>query len=294
MNDADQSKAMNLPDRLDLPLFVYGALKPGFPAFETLRSWVESSERKFVCGELLVRDGLPLLSKNSDGRVDGYLLRWNSGHEREAYAAVCAFEPRKHYAWSEVTPATGIQANALVIRFPNKGNPQHLDSSWWSLANDPAFGPGLETVQQVLDEVDGKPGKTFDSNWQRFFRSQMAYLLLWSILERLSALCFGPGQDPMQRIIRLHELPGMEDIVRLNVRRTDKVSDSRNPDTTYRLERTNAKKCFDYYYQLRSNLSHRGKGVFNEFEKVHSSLKELLAITQRYLATLQELEKAHA
>jgi len=291
MSDADQSQAMDLPARLDWPLFVYGALKPGFPAFEAIRASVETFNRDAVTGELWVRDGLPLLSKSDFGSVEGYLLNWKPGLERAGFVAVCAFEPRKHYAWSEVTLATGTHANALVIRFPNKGNPQHLGSSSWSLADDPAFGPGLETVRQVLAEVDRMPGDSFDSNWQRFFRSQMAYLLLWSILERLSALCFGPGQDPMQRIKRLHELPGMEDLVRLNVQRTDKVSDSRNPDTAYKLDGTNPKKCFDYYYQVRSNLSHRGKGVFSEFDKVHCSLKELLAITEQFLGKLKEQEE---
>lgn len=291
MSESDQSQAMELPARLDLPLFVYGALKPGMPAFVAIRASVATSKPDAVTGELLGRDGLPLLRKSDHGSVTGYLLHWKPGQERTGYAAVCAFEPRKHYEWSEVTLATGTQANALVIRFQNKGNPQHLDSSSWCLADDPAFGPGLETVWRVVEEVDRMPGDTFDSNWQRFFRSQMAYLLLWSILERLSALCFGPGQDPMQRIKRLHELPGMEDLVRLNVQRTDKVSDSRNPDAAYKLDGTNAKKCFDYYYQVRSNLSHRGKGVFNEFDKVYGSLKELLAITQQYLGKLKEQEE---
>lgn len=271
-----------------MPLFVYGALKPGFPAFEAIHESVETFKRDAVIGELLVRDGLPLLDKTDHGCVEGYLLHWKPGQEGTAYAVVCAFEPRKHYCWSEVTLATGTQANALVIRFPNKGNPQHLDSLSWSLVDDPAFGPGLETVRRVLEEVGSTPDDTFEFNWQRFFRSQMAYLLLWSILERLSALCFGPGQDPMQRIKRLHELPGMEDLVRLNVQRTDKVSDSRNPDTAYILDATNAKKSFDYYYQVRSNLSHRGKGVLDEFDKVYGSLKELLAITEKYLSELKE------
>ncbi|WP_218082284.1 gamma-glutamylcyclotransferase [Anthocerotibacter panamensis] len=285
---------MNLPERLDWPLFVYGVMKPGFPAFEAIRASVATSKRDSVMGELLVRDGLPLLGKNDRRNVTGYLLHWKPGQERTGYAAVCAFESRKHYKWSEVTLATGTQANALVIRFPDKGNPQHLDSSSWNLRDDPAFGPGLETVRRVLEEVDRMLGDTFDSNWQRFFRSQMAYLLLWSILERLSALCFGPGRDPMQRINKLHELPGMEDLVRQNVLRTDKVSDSRNPETAYGLDNTNTKNCFAYYYQVRSNLSHRGKGVFNEFNKVHSSLKELLAITEQYLSKLQEQEESGA
>ena len=291
MSDADQSRGMDLPERLDWPLFVYGALKPGFPAFETLRASVETSERGSISGEILVRDGLPLLRKSDHGSVEGYLLHWKPGQERAAYAAVCAFEPRKHYEWSEVTLATGRQANALVIRFPNKGNPQHIDSSSWSLADDPAFGPGLDTVRRVLEEVGQIPGGTFDSNWQRFFRSQMAYLLLWSIMERLSALCFGPGRDPMERIKRLHELEGMPDAVRMHVTRSDRVSDSRNPDQTYRLDAADPKSSFAYYYQVRSNLSHRGKGVFNEFDKVHGSLKELLAITQQYLTKLREREE---
>ena len=296
MSDADQSQAMDLPERLDWPLFVYGALKPGFPAFEAIRASVESSTRDSVSGELLVRDGLPMLRKSDHGSVDGYLLHWKPGQADNGYAAVCAFEPRKHYAWSEVTLETGAQANALVIRYPDKGNPQPPDRSFpmhssvakppterdphhsihsvWNLTDDPAFGPGLEAVERVVKEVD-KMRKTMDDIWPRFFRSQMAYLLLWSILERLSALCFGPGQDPMQRIKRLHELPGMVDLVHLNVQRTDKVSDSRNPDATYKLDGTNAKKCLDYYYQVRSNLSHRGKSMFKEIDKVHCSLKEL-------------------
>ena len=288
MSDADQSKAMNPPKRLDWPLFVYGALKPGFPAFEAIRALVETFTRDVVTGELWVRDGLPLLSKSGHGSVDGYLLHWKPGQADNGYAAVCAFEPRKHYAWSEVTLKTGAQANALVIRFPTKGNPQRLDSSSWSLTNDPAFGPGLETVQRVLEEVD----RISDSDeWPRFFRAQMAYLLLWSILERLSALCFGPGQDPMQRIKKLHELSGMKDLVSLTVQRTDTVSDSRDPNTDYKLDRTDAESCFKYYYQVRSNLSHRGKGMFNEFDKVHYSLKELLTITQQYLDKLKDLKE---
>ncbi|RLS33140.1 MAG: SAM-dependent DNA methyltransferase [Planctomycetota bacterium] len=313
-DEADQSQAMDPPERLDWPLFVYGALKPGFPAFEAIRALVETFPRDVVTGELWVRDGLPMLRKSDHGSVKGYLLHWKPGQAETGYAAVCAFEPRKHYAWSEVTLETGVQANALVIRYPFKGNPQPPDRSFpmpssvakppterdphhpthsvWNLTDDPAFGPGLEAVERVVKEEEDKMQKTMDDIWPRFFRSQMAYLLLWSILERLSALCFGPGQEPMQRIKRLHELPGMVDLVRLNVQREgDTVSDSRNPDTAYKLDRTNAKKCFAYYYQIRSNLSHRGKGMFNEFDKVHCSLKELLAITQQFLGKLEEQEE---
>jgi gamma-glutamylcyclotransferase (GGCT)/AIG2-like uncharacterized protein YtfP len=284
-----ETNVLEPPTNSSLPFFVYGALKPGMPAFEQLRPLVEPTfQRDQVGGQLYVRDGLPLLKSSGGSSVQGFLLRWLPGKEADGYDVVCKFEARNHYKWSEVTLESGTRANTLVICSPAKGNPQLIDSSSWSLSDDPAFGPGLIAVQRVLEEVDRMPSDSFDSNWPRFFRSQMAYLLLWSILERLSALCFGPGQDPMRRIKRLHELPGMEDLVRLNVQRTDKVSDSRDPDTTYKLYGANAKKCFYYYYQVRSNLSLRGKGVFNEFDKVHNSLKELLAITQQYIGKLKE------
>jgi hypothetical protein len=83
----------------------------------------------------------------------------------------------------------------------------------------------------------------------------------------------------------------MEDILRINVKRSGKVSDSRNPKSGANLDPDNAKKSFDYYYQVRSNLSHRGKAVFKEFETVHSSLRELLGITKDFLKGLQSAEE---
>jgi hypothetical protein len=275
---------MDSPPNESLPLFVYGAFKPNMPAFEQLRPLVESQlQRDQVKGKLYVRDGLPLLNGTEFGTVHGFVLRWLPKKENYGYKVVCEFEPRSHYRWSEVTLESGTLANTLVIRFPTKGNPHYIEACSWSLSDDPAFGEGLKTVRLVLEEMNH-----ISDTWQKFFRSQMAYLLLWSILERLSALCFGPGQDPMKRIKRLHELPEMVNLVRQNVKRTDNVSDSRNPDKAYKLDRTSAKECFEYYYQIRSNLSHRGKGVVNEFEKVHESLKELLAITEQYLGKLTD------
>lgn len=291
-----QPTSMDLPPGISLPFFVYGALKPGMPAFEQLRGMVaEPIQADQTAGELYVRDGLPLLKINGDGNIMGFLLHWKPGEEQRGYTAVCAFEPRTHYKWEAVTLKSGAIANALGMRFPSKGNPQPFQPAQkhssaapvqWCMSDDPAFGPGLDAVTAMVAEIGHMPQGSPDADWPRFFKAQMAYLLLWSILERLSALCVGPGQDPMYRVKRLHELPGMAEAVLVHVHRTDQVSDSRNPDATCKLNGSTPKACFDYYYQLRSNLSHRGKAVCNEFDKVHKSLNELLAITQQYLGTL--------
>ena len=288
---APRSSSMDLPDNIHLPLFVYGALKPCLPGYQCLRQFVGSSTEDAAPGELYVRDGLPLLRVNEREFVEGWLLRWENGREEDAYSVVCDFEPRKHYKWEVVTLQSGQEANVLVIRHERKGSPHHLSKRTWSLEDDPAFGPGLDEVERMLEEVDEMPGDRddFESNWKRFFRAQMGYLLLWSILERLSAFCIGPNFDPMERIKRMPTLPGMAEAVKSHVKRESKISDSRDPDNTYLLDATDAKKSLLYYYQLRSNLSHRGKGVFQEFDLVRSSLRELLGITREYLRSLNSL-----
>lgn len=287
----DSETKLSLPPNISLPMFVYGALKPGMPAFESLREYVDGEPKKNkVAGELFVGDGLPLLFLNNSENVEGALLSWKSDQEENAYQLVCDFEPDKFYEWKEVKTTSGVYVNLLGAKHQTKGNPQPLFSQNWKLTNDPAFGEGLPVVRKSLEDLKSNVSWT---EWERFFRAQMAYLLLWSIIERLSALCFGATKEPHHRVNRLHELPGMADLIIKNIQRSDKVSDSRNPNNGYSLNAAKPKKCFQYYYQVRCNLSHRGKAVQNEVEKVQSSLEELLNITEQYLMLLKEQE-AHS
>jgi hypothetical protein len=286
-----ENRRMDLPGNIHLPFFSYGAMKPGLPGFQNLREHVETKTMDEVLGQLLVRDGLPLLRIKDRETIEGWLLKWKCGHEQDAYSRVCEFEPRKHYQWTVVTLQSGEEANLLEIREPKKGNPQHLFSRAWRLQDDPAFGPGLDEVERMLQEAEQTRGGRSDlaANWQPFFRAQMGYLLLWSIIERLSALCVGPNLDPMQRIKFMSSLPGIAEAVRHHVQRIDKIADSRDPKQSCSLDADNAKKSFLYYYQVRSNLSHRGKGHFQEFYLVRASLRELLGITRDYLNSIESL-----
>ncbi len=148
---------------------------------------------------------------------------------------------------------------------------------------------GLKVVRDAIAELE--VNQRHWDQWQKFFRAQMAYLLLWSILERLSALCFGPNHDPMKRINQLHELRGIKELMLKHIERDDKVTDSRDPTAIYKLDRSNSEACFKYYYQVRNNLSHRGKAVRNEFDKVAKSLSELTTITEAYLLNLHDTER---
>ncbi len=68
------------------------------------------------------------------------------------------------------------------------------------------------------------------------------------------------------------------DVICSHVCRSDTVLDVRNPARTYTLNGADPEACLLYYYQVRNNLSHRGKGAWRDGEKVRHSLVELLAI----------------
>ena len=289
MSDRDiQGYGIHLPPNLSLPMFVYGALKPGMPAFESIRTYVEHQpEIDRVQASLYVRDGLPLIFLDGRDSVEGFLIHWRKDAEDVAYKRVCDFEPRSQYEWNEIKTNAGIQANVLIGRHSTKGNPQPLFSRRWSLTDDPAFDEGLKTVRAALEEVQAN--NNWDT-WEKFFRAQMAYLLLWSILERLSTFCFGAGLDSHKRITQLHSLNQMNRLISKHVQRNDTVTDTRDPTKKFTLDASHPKNSFNYFYQVRCNLSHRGKAVINEVEKVTLSLAELLAITEEYLQSLDHVE----
>ena len=288
MSNQDKSRSgVSLPQDLSLPLFVYGSLKPGMPAFESISKLVlNDPESAQVVGALYLRDGLPLLFLNgSKKNIKGYVLKFDP--KASGYEQVCAFEPKTQYQWTTFETTSGLLVNVLTGKNIQQGNAVESDFCEWQLKDDPAFGEGLPVVRSVMNEIFANKQWTL---WEKFFRSQMAYLLLWSIVERMATLCIGTNVNPTKRVNMLHSLKGMDALIEKNVKRRDWVSDSRDPTITFELNSTNPSDSFKYYYQVRSNLSHRGKAVPNELEKVEGSLPELLNITEDYLRSLQNQE----
>ena len=285
-NKDESSSGLSLPQDLSLPLFVYGSLKPGMPAFESISKLVmDSPESAEVVGTLYLRDGLPLLFLGGSKKIKGYVLKFDP--EKSGYEQVCAFEPKTQYQWTTYVTTNGLRVNLLTGKKIQQGNAVASDFADWQLKDDPAFGEGLPVVRSVMNEIIANKQWTL---WEKFFRSQMAYLLLWSIVERMATLCIGTNVNPNKRVNMLHSLKGMDALIEKHVKRRDWVSESRNPNKTIELNSKNPSLSFRYYYQVRSNLSHRGKAVPNELEKVEGSLPELLNITEDYLRSLQNQE----
>ena len=95
----DARSSLELPPRVELPLFDYGLLKPDQPAYDSLLGGTVQWTRpaSLPSGGLRYRDGLPLLDPDGDCGVEGVLLAFTPGAERGAYDAICQFAPRQHY-----------------------------------------------------------------------------------------------------------------------------------------------------------------------------------------------------
>ena len=106
---------------------------------------------------------------------------------------------------------------------------------------------------------------------------------LWSAIERYSALSYGPGLRPAQRVSALGEDPLFAQALEQAVARDDSVVSSEDPRETYALSRSDPRSSAEYFYKIRSNLSHRGKGAWSEAERLRVALKELLAILDHVL-----------
>jgi hypothetical protein len=275
-----------VPEDTTLPFFAYGLFKPGEPLHPHVEPFLEEPPTPArVRGALLVRDGLPLLKDNAIGAVDGFVIRFRPSEEDDGYAAVGSCEPRKQYWWKpvELMDPPGLRANVLMGRSPDKGSVDYEGNAWRS-GDDAVLRDGLALIRRLAGEhasrpFDSAPPESFD--WERLFRLQMAYLFLWTVIERYAALVYGPELDPGKKVKALGKDPRFGAILSATTDRSHQLFDSRDPEKRVRLDSGNPKTSAEYYFQVRNNLTHRGKGASKDGEIVRLSLLELLKIVER-------------
>lgn len=283
---------MKLPTNTELPFFAYGLFRRGQLAFFQLDDLVaETVDPAQIAGELLLRDGLPIIDPNGRGFVKGALLTFLPERAEEAYNRISKMEPDEHYYWDDA-PVGGTRANVLVGKSPKKGSVPCEEPEWngW---NDPLFTAALDVVEETLGS------QKFDWNLKPLFRLQMAYLLLWSSIERYVSLRYHLADKVNEKVGHLAQeaafVTGLRDRVHEKrfVYRADRptereVLDPQLPDPEF------PRKAVDYYYQVRCNLTHRGKGVFGDYDLLHRSLAELLPIFREVLRAAESDARSQA
>jgi hypothetical protein len=184
--------------RADLPFFAYGTFKPGQLGFLRLRELVERIEPDCILsGTLRERDSLSIVDEEGSGWIQGSLLFLKREKVVQAYMRIIESEPDKHYRWDtgSVQAKCGIQvANVLFGRSPKKVSVPIRESDWDG-KKDPLFTSALAVVQETLDCNQG-----FEPDLKPLFRLQMAYLLLWSAIERYVSLRYHLGDRVVEKV----------------------------------------------------------------------------------------------
>jgi hypothetical protein len=106
-----------------------------------------------------------------------------------------------------------------------------------------------------------------------------------SAIERYASLRHSLGEDVTRRICSLAGEPAFQAALRHRVRGRREVYSAKAPEDKFVLDPQNPKRSLDYYYQVRSNITHRGYGVNRDFTIVKCSLEELLSIFHDVLKT---------
>lgn len=273
---------MKLPT-VDLPFFAYGIFKPGQLGFLRVQEFVEYIEPKCeLDGTLRERDGLPIIDEEGEGRVQGSLLFFGKQEAVAAYSMVNEIEPEKHYKWDvgEIRTTRGIQkATVLFGKNPRKGS-SPFEQQDWDGKKDPLFTSALEVVHEIMES-----NTQFEWDLKPLFRLQMAYLLLWSSIERYVSLRYHLGDKVTAKVNHMAEEEAFVLGLQEQVLEGRRIYRADRPNEKVQLDPSKPKESLLYYYQVRSNITHRGKAATRDFDTLKHSLEELHKIFRKVLDT---------
>jgi len=286
-----------------MKLFVYGSLKPGELGFEQIENFVSNhSAAELHDFALYVRDGLPVIRKQAPGEtVSGALLSINVGMEEKFWRVAIEYEGSTNYKLENSLPVISegreLLAGAFIGRKMGKGNPERLYSPWTSKL-DPIFSRSFPLLHR---DIAGNTLKFTDAEhdpvgyWRQMNSLLSQYLLLVSILEHLTVVKFGGSkkQEPMVRIRKLQQSQGFASAFNALTDEKNnppiKVSDSRAVEDS--LSSSNPEQVLLAWYQVRSNLQHRGKASLFDAKLVQKSCVGLSNFLLEYLTmNIKEIE----
>lgn len=304
---------------LEKPLFVYGTLKTEEIAYHQIADLVErsvpASLKDFA---LYIRDGIPLVIPTQGQWVNGEIMyaKPNAYSELQRvvddYEGVRLYEKRESKAQLDsgskgITPTLingEIECYVYVGVNFEKGHAEPLHKPWSSV-QDPIFSQSFpelfkEIKLVVQNSNDPSPG---DYDWKLYNDLAGKHLLLVTIIERIAYLKFGEQytelkeKDFNDRVMkRITELGKTKEFKSAYNRVKSEegiypitVFDSRNASKL--LSTSKIGQAMEAWYQVRSNLQHRGKSAWRDFYVLRNSLTGLTNVTRFLLTELMpELE----
>jgi hypothetical protein len=273
---------MQLPTDTSLPFFSYGIFRVGGISFICVKEHIKDVHKnKKAVGQLLVRDGIPIIdTEERNAYSNGDIFYFKEAECEEAYGKIIKLEPEKYYTW-EQQEIDGVKVNLLSGVKAKKGSVVAENSLWDSWNDDALFNTAFEIIDEDLSSMKFK-----SIDGKKFLKLQMLYLLLWTSIERYLGLRYSFRGAEISSKIR--SLANNKNFIEILERRTAKTN-YRKIYSTDKVEKAltfysnNAQKSLEYYYQVRCNITHRGKAALEDSDLVEKCLVDLKGIFIEFL-----------
>lgn len=205
---------LSVPTNTNLPFFAYGFFKPHELAYNQIKEYCEGpAEEANVYGHFYEKDGAPILRlddrKNKQNKVFGAIIKFARSKQEKAYKRISDMEPSELYRWTTVIVCKKeeeVEVNILVYAGDDTVNgtvpgaePMKGYIADWRCREDPLMGEGMNYLRNryfhvlVKCQQDVKNGipRLSENFYENLFQMQMAYVFLWTIIDRYKSLKYG-------------------------------------------------------------------------------------------------------
>lgn len=267
----------------DLPLFVYGALKPGEISWPLISGLVgEYFISNLNDHELVMVGGIPMSRFKVGKKVQGCTV--NISNLDEALRVIEALEGvGRVYKWAQGESSEGKVNFLTSIEDPSKAS--QLES--WSTADDPYFGMAIPHVHGILMRLIEDEDLLLLSadSYKKYLDLQAAYSVLWTLFER-TLLFTREGfmtskQKTKDEAWKTNTRPEWKKALELT--KTDVKMTVAPADDPYRKAVRFTDNEFLFFYQMRNNIVHRGKAAGADYKQLLMTAVLFLNIQSAFL-----------
>ena len=274
-NMNNRNESLKPPSDINLPFFAYGIFKPGQLAYSKIEQYVEKYEKSQIDHIMLIRDGVPIITKEIDNysKTNGYIIYFKEEDKEKAYKTISNTKSSALYEWDTID-LDNTQVNVLFGVNPILGSsvPEYDDGNF-NGKNDPFFKEAIELIEENLKSISSD-----HLDVKEFFELQMNYMLLWSAIDRYTSLKYNEESKGKNNRKFANEKAFQEGLKKyVNPKSRRKVY-SADGIKMYKLDAENPEGSLKYYYTIRCNVVHRGKAIIHDKSMLKSSLEELLNI----------------
>ena len=270
--------------------FVYGSLKPGELGFRRVETYVDRSHPALLKGySLALRDGLPVVLRQADGLVHGYVLEPVSGEEAKMDAAIASFENPAIYKSQEVSVEIGDDPIQVRVRVnlgkrPENGRLDRIPGGTWSVADDLLFRYALTVLYEQAHEPNRiVPNSSEIEFWRGYLPLMGTVLNLWTVFERYIAFA-QPALDDEIDSEGAQKRCSMNDHIRAlhasevglaAIATVEHLPSERVFRSDFVRRAVRAHVPWEQWYTVRNNAAHRGKSAIRDIDVVRETAKGL-------------------